>query len=33
MKKKFLQKIDKYSRQKNENIVKFKINKRQITMQ
>ena len=29
----FLQKILKYSRQKNENIVKFKINKRQITMQ
>ena len=29
----FLQKIQKYSRQKSENIVKFKINKRQITMQ
>ena len=29
----FLQKIQKYSRQKSENIVKFKINKRQVTMQ
>ena len=29
----FLQKIQKYSKQKSENIVKFKINKRQVTMQ